>query len=237
MAVHSILRFVRSYTSETHAIPVGVVLWHDGVVPDRSYVGFKAIEPEERIRGLLDERDRRLAELAIEKIRHAIDTRTALHDREPSSPWTTRWWAQMENCLVHSLRLTPQRAIDLPASDEGLAQLYTMTMRPFRIPAVLPPGAYTDMHAVFRNGRFEHFYPSVAAVRMCDSKNPVHAVRVRQDDNGSHWGWWGAERQQFSMIWPSRLQVEVCFTYGSEAAMRIGDGLVCRLSIEDLGEV
>lgn len=232
-AVHSILRFVRTYTSETHAVPVGVVLWHEG---SQSYVGFKAIGKDEPVRKLSDERDRMLIHLTIDRIRDAIETRIAPHDRKPSNPHTNQWWSKMRGSLVHSLRLTEPRAIDLPATNEGLEQLYEMTMRPFRIPAVLPPGAYTDMHAELRDGKYEHFYPTAFAVRMCSPRGPVHAVRVRPDDNGTHWGWWDAERQHFTMIWGSRLQVDVCFPGGSDANEAVGNGLVCRLGVEKLGD-
>lgn len=231
-AVYSVLRFVRSYTSETHAVPVGVALWS----PDQGYVGFKTISKNEPVRKLDDERDQMLVDMALERIQGFLTTRTAPYAREPGNPCSDQWWDQVRKSHVHSLTFTEPRVVDVSASAEGLDQLYEMIMRPFRIPAVLPPDAHTDTYAELRDGSYTHFYPSVVAVQLCSPRGPIHKVRVRPDPKGSHWGWWDAERQHFTMIWPTAFQVDMCFPSGAASAEARGRGLVTQLSVEKLGD-
>lgn len=75
-------------------------------------------------------------------------------------------------------------------------------------------------------------------VRSCSSaKKPIiHKVRIRPDENGSHWGWWSAERQTFTMIWRSKIQLDMCFAYGPAAEKKRGGGLRCRLAVEMIAD-
>jgi len=98
--------------------------------------------------------------------------------------------------------------------------------------------AHTDLYAHFRDGYWWHLYPSKVALRMCSvPEEDMKRVRVSYDENGAYWGWWDAEKEHFTMIWPSRVQVEICFPYGSAAEERRGRGKLVQLKVEEIQEL
>lgn len=228
MAFYAIFKYTRAYSSITQAIPVAVALWDESGVTH-----FRALSAGEEARGIHPDTDRRYVDLAIERLHDRME-RGAVSKRV-----TMGWWTNLRAELVHSLLMSEPLAIDLPATKEGLAKLWEDTMRPFRIPAVLPPNPSTDLYAQLRDdGTYYHFFPHPRLVESCSSEPiTVHKVRVQPDDNGRYWGWWDAERQCFTMIWPSRTQFEMCFPYGPEAEERRGRGLICRLSAMKIEDV
>jgi hypothetical protein len=57
-------------------------------------------------------------------------------------------------------------------------------------------------------------------------------VLVTLDPNGDQWGWWDAEDKTFCMIFPRRMLVEMCFTYGSKVEEERDRGRVVQVRIE-----
>ena len=97
----------------------------------------------------------------------------------------------------------------------------------------VPAAASTIMYAERTEKGFRHLYPSVIAVQMCSPKGPVVKVQVtRDEERGSHHGWWDAKKQHFCMPWENRLQAEMCFAYGHQVLEEAGEGLLCRLRVE-----
>ena len=97
---------------------------------------------------------------------------------------------------------------------------------------------------------YSSIFPSKMAVTMCmGDPEPIHAVKVRLGDGSSrYWGWWstrlksllGSEERDpghFTMIFPSRIQVEICFAYGYEAEEKAGNGKLVNLIVEPTGEI
>jgi len=49
------------------------------------------------------------------------------------------------------------------------------------------------------------------------------------DMNHDYWGWFDFERQEFSMIYPKRFLLNMCFAYGIEASEEAKQGKAYRL--------
>jgi len=64
---------------------------------------------------------------------------------------------------------------------------------------------------------------------------PIVAVAVTEvahdDPAGTHWGWLDASDPTPSMIWPSRIQYDMCFPYGPRAEEDAGRGRTVRLAV------
>ena len=94
----------------------------------------------------------------------------------------------------------------------------------------------TEMFAMRRDGRIDHFYPAVVAVRMCGSGRVV-AVRVTEDATGAYWAWWSAEHGKHMLVYDHRMLVDMCFPYGPKAEEERGRGEVVQVRVEVLQEV
>jgi hypothetical protein len=97
-----------------------------------------------------------------------------------------------------------------------------------------------QLFAMERKEGFAHFYPSTMQLKMCGN-DPMAFVQLTVDPEGSHWGWYHSHhphnrgsRGQVSMIYPSLVQVRICFTYGPEAETARGRGDIVRLRVEKL---
>jgi len=79
-------------------------------------------------------------------------------------------------------------------------------------------------------------YSSAGAVQMCDGKEPqpIYQIKVTVDPKGEYFGWHDFSNDSLSMIWQSRVQLEMCFTYGIEAAIKRGKGKDVLLKIEEI---
>lgn len=91
----------------------------------------------------------------------------------------------------------------------------------------------TELFAMRRGDRIEHFYPSTVAVRMCGPGTIVR-VRVTDDPAGAHWAWWNAERRHHSFVYGFRDAVAMCFPYGPEAETARGRGEVVQVRVDVL---
>jgi len=89
------------------------------------------------------------------------------------------------------------------------------------------------MFAERRDGELEHFYPSRGQVEMCGGSGGQDIVEVEltEDPEGPLWAWEDAEKPgRFSLVWPSRVQLAICFPYGLDVAAELGRGRVVRLT-------
>lgn len=78
------------------------------------------------------------------------------------------------------------------------------------------------------NGQFEHVYESAVQVRMCGVRSVVSII-VREDPEGTHWGWF--EDGEVSMIQTCFAALCMCFPYGIKAEEDKGRGRRIQLSI------
>lgn len=87
------------------------------------------------------------------------------------------------------------------------------------------------------DGRLAHFYKHPMLVRMCISGSPedLRTVRLSEDPEGDYYAWLNLAKGEFTMIYGSQVQVDICFPYGPEAAERSGEGRRVRLRAEILG--
>jgi hypothetical protein len=94
----------------------------------------------------------------------------------------------------------------------------------------------TTLFALEAGGKVERFFERRQAAAMSRSRHEkvsVVEVLVRAPADGethTHWGWWeevgllGRQVRKFTLVWPTRAQVEMCFTYGAENEERRGRG-------------
>lgn len=80
---------------------------------------------------------------------------------------------------------------------------------------------------------FINIYRSRTQVGMCGAKpEQIVKVTVKESDEGEHWGWFDNDTGSYSMIYPSRTQVEMCFTYGYAIEEERGRGRLVQLKVE-----
>lgn len=99
-----------------------------------------------------------------------------------------------------------------------------------------------EMYAFYKELHHGWFYTDVYSspigVRVCGHE-PTHVVTVREATDGedwNSWAWWNNKRQEITMIFPSRVQVEICFPYGHKVAEDAGDGRLIPVMIEPVRE-
>jgi len=81
---------------------------------------------------------------------------------------------------------------------------------------------------------FSHPQPTRTMARLYErNADQVVEVEVREDPEGTYFGWLDAHRDSGfpSLIWPSRLQLEMCFPSGTQVEVDRGEGRVVQLSI------
>ncbi len=86
-------------------------------------------------------------------------------------------------------------------------------------------------YAELTSSGYRHVYPSIAAVRACSPKGPVHIVTVTVDEERGDQFAWLKTNGEISMIWPKRMLLDMCFTYGMEAEEKRGRGRCVRVSV------
>lgn len=94
--------------------------------------------------------------------------------------------------------------------------------------------------------RYEHFGVTPLTARAFYNNTPIYGVTLtlaldqevvepaeeKTRFPGHYWGWVDAEGQLTAMIFPNRLLLSVCFTYGLEAAERGGAGKAYRFALQ-----
>lgn len=85
-------------------------------------------------------------------------------------------------------------------------------------------------------GTYSHFYKNQRIVEgVCGyAPEDVHLVELREVSEGEavYWGWEDADTREWSMIWPTRVQFRMCFTYGLDAAIKAGQGRPVQLAVQ-----
>ncbi len=64
---------------------------------------------------------------------------------------------------------------------------------------------------------------------------PVFPVIVRELHEGEtsfYWAWWSTEEQAFMFVFPRKIMVETCFTYGTKAEEARGRGGLMNVVVE-----
>jgi len=92
------------------------------------------------------------------------------------------------------------------------------------------------MYGGYDGDKCSNVYRSTHQLEMCGyGPDEIHPVSVREAAEGeqeTHWGWESSEDRSWSMIWPHLTQLEMCFTYGIEAAESSGSGRRVRLVVD-----
>jgi hypothetical protein len=98
-------------------------------------------------------------------------------------------------------------------------------------------------NATFNGKNYEHFgiHPNLASIY---GKKPEDVIEVclkisdnqeipKKDNNMvvDYWGWFDNKKQNFTIIYPKRFLLEMCFPYGIKASEDKGDGKAYRLEI------
>jgi hypothetical protein len=86
--------------------------------------------------------------------------------------------------------------------------------------------------------RLRHFFGNMSQMRCCgaDEKRRyrVEVSRGTHGDPGGYWGWWNLEYMRWEMVFGSKVQVEVCFPYGSKAEEERGRGWLLPVDVKVL---
>lgn len=87
--------------------------------------------------------------------------------------------------------------------------------------------------------RYYHASPDRWWVELHGVNEPIVPVRLRertQDDPPSpYWGWVGAEcPQQYEMVWPAEVLLDMCFPYGPKAEEERGRGRKVNLVVTEV---
>ena len=62
---------------------------------------------------------------------------------------------------------------------------------------------------------------------------PIARVEITENPTGSYFGWVEDGELKGAYVWPSEMQTEMCFPYGSKAEELKGRGRKTRLSVKE----
>lgn len=92
-------------------------------------------------------------------------------------------------------------------------------------------------HRYPRGGYF-HASPNRWWVEIHGIDEPIVTVTVRErvdsDPPSNYWGWLETGDDKYIFIWPSKLQVEMCFPYGTAVEEARGKGRLVNLIVEEV---
>jgi hypothetical protein len=91
------------------------------------------------------------------------------------------------------------------------------------------------MFAPAFSDRYWHF-GTLAFVKLHYMSHPIVEVVLTVDPEGPYWGWLRAGAPAPTMIWPSWMQLDMCFPGGAQVEEELGRGLILRLSARPVGE-
>jgi undecaprenyl pyrophosphate synthase len=97
------------------------------------------------------------------------------------------------------------------------------------------PETHGIVQAAYREGEYAHFHRIQNNMQIMISmygNRDWFEADIEEDENGDHWCWYDAKRNEYCMFWPSEIQLETCFTYGTKSAEKAGQGRVCRMSVK-----
>lgn len=108
----------------------------------------------------------------------------------------------------------------------------------------LREGTITKQQAVYNGKYYEHFgIRKVSACMYGHEANEISEIELKVstdqtlpisndgDMKSDYWGWFDFESQNFSIIYPKRFLLNMCFAYGIEAAENGQQGKAYRLEI------
>lgn len=114
-------------------------------------------------------------------------------------------------------------------------------------PSRVVPGSSMQLYAErIQRGNYvtySHFFNAKFLVEMCGAEeNDIVRVDIRErteyDEPSEHWGWESWDERdgeiRYCMIWPSFLQLDMCFPYGSKAATEAGQGRPVNLVVTEI---
>lgn len=94
-----------------------------------------------------------------------------------------------------------------------------------------------------RPGRGEPYYlnasPSRGWVELFGFPEPIVKVSVRErlptDPPSNYWGWLSTDfPEHYQLVWPSEIQLDICFFSGPKVAEERGRGRKVNLMVEEL---
>jgi hypothetical protein len=86
---------------------------------------------------------------------------------------------------------------------------------------------------------YDHFFPNTLCVRMC-GEYEILKVQVTADPDpaavkkDNYWGYWDNEKETFTMVYYSRIRLNMCFPYGPEVYEQRGEGICVPVKVEVL---
>ncbi len=100
----------------------------------------------------------------------------------------------------------------------------------------MKPTKKVTMYMIVRNGLFWHEGNHPNFCSLYDNKGQIDKVVIEEDKKGKsqYWAWWDHEKEIYRMVYPSRVQVEMCFPYGYKIEEEKGNGRLCRVKIKSL---
>ncbi len=86
-----------------------------------------------------------------------------------------------------------------------------------------------------------HLSPNQWWVEIHGVNKPIVPLRVREridgDPESNYWGWLDTKKPDtYTMIWPSKMQLDMCFPYGPDAETALGRGRCVNLMVEEIEE-
>ncbi len=83
---------------------------------------------------------------------------------------------------------------------------------------------------------YNDFYPSELQVKMCGDGKIVKIIirELKEGEVSPYWAWWDNEDQSFCMIFPSQVQVRMCFPYGYKIEEELGRGILTNVFVESI---
>ena len=100
----------------------------------------------------------------------------------------------------------------------------------------------TDMYAgKLNDGTLFHFYPGKILITSVCGCPEAFKVRVTEADPAqappdSYWGWWDYRIGRFTLVYPTRHHVDICFPGGLESEEKRGREIALPVTIEYINE-
>jgi hypothetical protein len=90
-------------------------------------------------------------------------------------------------------------------------------------------------------GKVSYFHasPNLWWVELHGSPDPIVELRLREwrdgDPPSPYWGWISVRHpEEYSFVWPSELQLEMCFPGGSKIVEDLGEGRKVHLVVDEV---
>lgn len=92
---------------------------------------------------------------------------------------------------------------------------------------------------------YSDIFRTTSQCRLCVGPDEKHLIweielrEVREGDNEqqTHWGFVYGDDDDYSLIWPTRMQLNMCFPEGVDAAVKRGKGRIANLILTPIRPV